>query len=162
MVAKGRIVAVIAVAASGALIAACGGTGLLRTRSVTTTPALSSAQYLARLGEAQTRLGAAERDIPRHARTPAALSLAIFKLSQAIRQLGRDLAALRPPQRVTAAHARLVSIVNTYAGRLEIAARLASLPRGELTAARRLLVSTSAASRDFSATVAKIDRQLGQ
>ncbi len=158
----GRIVAVIAVVASSALVAGCGGTGMLNSGSATTAPPLSNGEYLARLGDAQSRLSAAEREIPRRAATPAALSRAIFKLAQAIRRLARDLAALRPPHSVTAAHGRLVSIVNTYAGRLESAARVAILPRGELTAARLLLDSTNAASRDFSRTVSEIDQRLGQ
>jgi hypothetical protein len=162
VVAVGRIVAVIAVVASSALVAGCGGTGMLNGGSATTAPPLSNAEYLARLGEAQSRLSAAERDIPKRAPTPAALSRAIIKIAVAIRRLGRDLAALRPPPSVSAPHRRLVSIVNTYAGRLATAARVAILPRGELAAARQLLDSTSAASRDFSGSASEIDQRLGQ
>ncbi len=162
MVPNGRIVAVIALAASGALIAGCGGTGLLRGRTVTSAPALSNTQYLARLGQAQARLARAERSIPRHARTPAALSRAIFQLSGAVRRLGRDLAAIRAPRAVASPHARLVSIVGTYAGRLQGASRRALRPGGELAAARLLLDSTRSASRAFGATVSEIDRRLGQ
>ncbi len=129
---------------------------------MTSPPALSSAQYLARLGEAQARLAAAERTIPKHAPTPAALSGAIFQLSGAIRRLGLDLSSIRPPHSVSAEHAKLVSIVSTYAGRLEHASRTALRPGGELGAAKQLLDSTGAASRAFSATASEIDHRLGQ
>jgi hypothetical protein len=162
VVPNGRIVAVIALAASGALIAGCGGTGLLRSRSTATVAPLSNAAYVTRLGEAQARLARAEGSLPRRARTPAALSRAILQLSGAVRRLGRDLAAIRAPRAVASPHARLVSIVRTYAGRLQGASRRALRPGGELPAARALLESTRLVSRVFSATVSEIDRRLGQ
>jgi hypothetical protein len=162
VVATGRIVAVIALAASGTLIAGCGGTGLLRSRSTATVAPLSNAAYVTRLGEAQARLARAEGSLPRRARTPAALSRAILQLSHAIRRLGRDLAALDAPRPVLAAHAKLVAIVSAYAASLEAASRRALRPGGELPAARALLESTRLVSRVFSATVSEIDHQLGQ
>jgi hypothetical protein len=135
---------------------------MLRSRSATTAPALSSGAYLARLGDAQARLAAAERSIPRRARTASAFSRASLQLAAAVLRLSRDLRQLTPPRSVAVAHARLVAIMNTYAGRLLHASRAALRPGGELGAAKLLLDSTGAASRNFTATVSQINHQLGQ
>lgn len=143
-------------------IAACGGTTQLLGKSAHSSNAQSRAAYLARLNAAQTRLAAAERRIPAHPRTPQALSHAIGLLAVAVQRLAGDLASIHPPALVASAHERLVSIVRTYAGSLTRAARAAASPGGGEAAGRSLEAATSAASQDFSATVAKINTTLGR
>ena len=62
---------------------------------------------------------------------------------------------------MAALHAQLGAIVRTYAAKLGHAARVASRPSDELTAVNLLSSATGEATRDFTATVAKIDRTLG-
>src|SRR5438105_1697661 len=136
------------------LAGGCGRTGLLG--PATTAATRGASAYLGLLAAEQSKLAAAERQIPRRARTPAQFSKAISLLAAAVRTLARDLEAIRPPLTVSAAHAQLISIVHGYASALAAAARRAAHAGGELAAARMLLSATSAASRAFGVTVARI------
>jgi hypothetical protein len=142
---------------------ACGGTGLLGPASRATTAASRGpSAYLGLLAAEQSKLAAAERQIPRRARTPAQFSKAISQLAAAVRTLARDLEAIRPPASVSSAHAQLIAIVRAYASALADAARRAAHVGGELAAARTLLSATGAASRAFGATVTRIERVLAR
>jgi hypothetical protein len=142
-----------------ATLTACGGTSELLGKH---TDRHETAAYLSQLSAAQSRLAAAERRIPARPRTPAALSRAIGLLAGAIHRLAGDLRAIRAPEPVSGEHARLVAIVGAYATRLERTARTAATPGGELPATRELIAATSATSRAFSATVAKINSTLAR
>ena len=156
-----RIAAMVAIA-SGALFAGCGGATSVPTGTPTTGPAPPPAEaYLASLSAAQARLAAAERAIPRRPKTPRALAGAISLLQSAVRGLSDNLSSIHPPASVAALHAQLGAIVRAYAAKLGHAARVASRPSDELTAVNLLSSATGEATRDFTATVAKIDRTLG-
>ncbi len=155
-------IAAMATIASGALLAGCGGGGSSPTGAQSIGPASPPAEaYVASLNAAQSKLAAAERAIPRRPKTAKALAGAISLLQSAIRGLSDNLSAIHPPASVAALHAQLVAIVRTYAARLGHAARVASQPFHELAAAKLLSSATNQATRDFSATVAKINRALG-
>jgi hypothetical protein len=161
----GRISGATLLAMGCTVILGCSGTSLLR--HVTTTRVRAAAgepatRYLDRLGAEQAKLAAAEKAIPRRARTAAQFSRAISLLAVAIRQLARDLGALRPPRSVRVAHARLLAIVRRYANQLAGAAVTATGVGGELPAANALISATSTASRQFSATVGEIERMLSR
>jgi hypothetical protein len=57
-------------------------------------------------------------------------------------------------------HAQLVSIMRTYADRLDAAARTAVRPGGRMRAATMLISATTAASSAFSSTVSQISSAL--
>jgi hypothetical protein len=138
-------------------------TGTTSTGTQTTTtaaPSPAALAYLAALSREQARLAAAERKIPRRPRTPAGLAHSIGLLRVAIVRLGRDLQAISPPQAVAAQHAQLVSVMRTYADRLDAAAHTASKPGGQLRAAKMLISATAAASSAFSSTVGQISSAL--
>ena len=137
-------------------------TGTTTTTTTTTTAAPSPAAlaYLAALSREQAKLAAAERKIPRRPRTPAGLAHSIGLLRVAIVRLGRDLQAIAAPQAVAAQHAQLVSIMRTYAARLDAAAGTATKPGGQLRAANMLISATTAASSAFSSTVGQISSAL--
>jgi hypothetical protein len=174
-----RALGLIAVAASSAALTGCAGTTLLAnrdhagqtsSRATSTAPATSTGTpttspeaeaYLQSLSREQAKLAAAERAIPRRARTPAALARSIRLLQRAIVQLAGDLQAITPPGQVAPAHAQLVSIVRAYAVALGAAARLAVRPGGELRAANMLISATTTASQAFSSTVTQINAALG-
>jgi hypothetical protein len=165
----GRTLGLIA-ALAGVVISGCGSRSLVTTTRTTppthtqqqsTTQDLSSG-YLAALSAEQAKLAAAERRIPKGARTPPALAKAIGLLRAAIGRLGRDLLAIKPPRAVAGLHQRLVVVVGTYEATLAHAQRLAGKASGVLAAARLLVSSTAAASRDFGATIDRIDRLLAQ
>ena len=130
------------------------------TTTTTAPPGPAATAYLAALSREQAKLAAAERRIPRRARTPAALARSIRLLRLAIVRLGRDLTAISPPEAVSAQHAQLVSIVRTYAARLRAAARVAARPRGKLRGVNMLIDATTAASSAFGATVSEINAAL--
>jgi hypothetical protein len=148
--------------AAGALLAGCGGGASSSIAGQSPGPASPSAEaYVAALNAAQSKLAAAERAIPRRPKTPKALARAISLLQSAIRGLSDNLSSIHPPASVAALHAQLVAIVRTYAARLGHAARVASQPLDELAAANLLSSATNQATRDFTATVAKINQALG-
>lgn len=163
----GRAVAVIAISA---LIGGCGGTELLtgtrprpassaqRQASLAAKPATAS--YLLALEAEQRKLAAAERRLPHRAPTPVALSRAISTLAAAIGRLAADLHTLAPPTPVRGLHDRLIAVMRTYAASLGAAARDARRQSGEPRAAGELLSATAATSREFSSTIAQIDRVL--
>jgi|GEM_PF-6437570 len=162
----GRPAGMLCVAAlSGLAVVGCGSGNTLLDRTGSTVsisgPA-AAAGYLRQLGAEQAKLAAAERRIPRRARTPTQFSSEISLLAGAIRRLARDLLAIHPPAAVAAPHARLIAIVDAYASALDRAAGDARSARGELDAASLLVSSTSAASREFGATVNEIERILGR
>jgi hypothetical protein len=126
----------------------------------TTTPSPAAMAYLAALSQEQAKLAAAERKIPRRPRTPAGLAHSIRLLRVAIVRLGQDLQAISPPPEVASQHAQLVSIMTTYADRLDAAARTAVKPGGQLRAANMLISATTAASSAFSSTVSQISSAL--
>jgi hypothetical protein len=146
--------------AGSALLAGCGGSGLLE-RTTLSVPR-SAVGYLTALGGAQARLAAAERQVPRRARTPAALARAISLLAAAVRALAADLAAIRAPGPVRTLHARLVEIVRSYREQLASISRLAVRPRRELDAATMLLSATTGASGAFGTTIARIEAALSR
>jgi hypothetical protein len=174
-----RALGLIAVAVSSAALTGCAGTTLLTNRdqrssmptgttssapttstgTATTSPEAEA--YLQSLSREQAKLAAAERAIPRGARTPAALARSIRLLQRAIGRLAGDLQAITPPAQVAPAHAQLVSIVRAYAVALGAAARLAVTPRGELRAANMLISATTTASQAFGSTVTQINAALG-
>jgi hypothetical protein len=163
----GRTGVVVALVASGALIAGCAGSSeLLGTSSKTgsassgTASAAQAGSYLQALRSEQAMLSAAERAIPANPRTPAALSRSISLLARAIGRLADGLAGLRPPAAAAAENARLVLIVRAYRSRLTRAAAEATKPGGELLAGRSLLAATNVASREFSATATAINSAL--
>jgi hypothetical protein len=173
-----RALGLIAVAVSSAALTGCAGTTLLANRdqrssmptgttstattTSTGTPTTSpeAEAYLQALSREQAKLAAAERAIPRGARTPAALARSIRLLQRAIVQLAGDLQAITPPDQVARAHGALVFIVRSYAVRLGAAARLAVRPGGELRAANMLISATTTASQQFSSTVTQINAAL--
>ena len=140
------------------------GTTTTSTTTTTTTttaaPSPAALAYLAALSREQAKLAAAERKIPRRPRTPAGLAHSIGLLRVAIVRLGRDLQAISPPQAVASQHAQLVSIMRTYAARLDAAAGTATKPGGQLRAANMLISATTAASSAFSSTVGQISSAL--
>jgi hypothetical protein len=174
-----RALGLIAVAASSAVLTGCSGTTLLANRGHTaqtsstatsTAPGTSTGTattspeaeaYLQSLSREQAKLAAAERAIPRRARTPAALARSIRLLKRAIVRLAGDLQAITPPDQVARANGALVFIVHSYAARLGAAARLALTPGGELRAANMLISATTRASQEFSSTVTQINAALG-
>jgi hypothetical protein len=148
--------------AAGALLSGCGGGQSVSTGTQTSGPASPPAEaYLSQLSAAQAKLAAAERAIPRRPKTPRALEGAISLLQSAIGGLSQNLSSIHPPASVAALHAQLLAIVRAYAAKLGHAARVASRPSDELTAVNLLSSATVAATRDFTATVAKIDQALG-
>lgn len=148
--------------AAGTLLAGCGGGASSSIGAQSIGPASPPAEaYVAGLNAAQSKLAAAERAIPRRPKTPKALAGAISQLQSAIRGLSDNLSSIHPPTSVAALHAQLVAIVRTYAARLGHAARVASQPLDELAAANLLSSATNQATRDFTATVAKINQALG-
>jgi hypothetical protein len=175
-----RSLGLIVVAVSSAVLSGCAGTTLLvnrhqgspppatSTTAISTSPATTGAAptsaaalaYLAALSREQAELAAAERRIPRRARTPAALARSIRLLERAIVRLGGGLQAIVPPAPVAAQHARLVSIVRTFAAQLGTAARVAVRPGGELRAGNMLVGATVAASSAFSSTASQINAAL--
>ena len=116
-----RALGLIAVAASSAALTGCAGTTLLANRGhaaqtssmptehrsgdwhrhATTSPEAEA--YLQSLSREQAKLAAAERAIPRGARTPAALARSIRLLARAIVRLAGDLQAITPPAQVASA-----------------------------------------------------------
>jgi hypothetical protein len=164
-----RIAGVIALATGGAALAGCSSSSLVshstateRTpTSIGSTSPESRTAYLAALSAEQGKLASAERNLPPRTGSPAALSRAIALLASAIGRLAGGLAAIRPPASVASAHAQLVGIVRSYASQLARAARRAREPGAEVGAAKMLVAATNAASAAFSATVAKIDAELG-
>src|SRR5690242_17195847 len=136
------------------------GTTTTTTTTTTTAPSPAAVAYLAALGREQARLAAAERKIPRRPRTPAGLARSIRLLRAAIVQLGHDLQGISPPSEVASQHAQLVSIMRTYAARLDAAASTAVKPGGQLRAANMLISATTAASSAFSSTVSQISAAL--
>lgn len=130
--------------------------------TTTTAPSPAALAYLAALSREQARLAAAERKIPRGARTAAGLSHSIQLLRAAIVRLQKDLQAISPPSSVAAQHAQLVSIMRTYADRLDAAARTARRPGAQLRAANMLISATTTASEGFSSTVNQINAALRQ
>lgn len=156
------MVRIAAMLAAGALLSGCGGGHSVPTGTQTSGPASPPAEaYLSELSAAQAKLAAAERAIPRRPKTPKALAGAISLLQSAIRGLSNSLSSIHPPASVAALHAQLLAIVRAYAAKLGQAARVASRPPDELTAVNLLSSATGAATRDFTATVAKIDQALG-
>jgi hypothetical protein len=179
-----RAVNLIAVAVSAAALTGCARTTLLihhdessttpptsttatsttgtttTTTTTTTSPSPAAVAYLAALSREQARLAAAERKIPRGPRTPAGLARSIRLLRAAIVRLGHDLQGISPPSEVASQHARLVSIIRTYAARLDAAASTAAKPDGQLRAANMLISATTAASSAFSSTVSQISAAL--
>jgi hypothetical protein len=174
-----RTLGLIVVAVSSAVLSGCAGTTLLvnrhqgspppaTTTTIGTSPATTGAvptsaaarAYLAALSREQAELAAAERRIPRRARTPAALARSIRLLERAIVRLGGGLQAIVAPTAVAAQHARLVSIVRTFAAQLGAAARVAVTPGGELRAGNMLVAATVAASSAFGSTVSQINAAL--
>jgi hypothetical protein len=176
-----RTLSLILIAVSGASLAGCARTTLLINRNEgsqssttsttgnsTTTPATTTTSgpspeaqaYLAALSREQAKLAAAERKIPRRARTPAALARSIRLLRQAIVQLGNDLKTISPPASVASQHAQLVSTVQTYAVRLAAAQHVSTTRGGELRAIRMLISATTAASSAFGSTVNQINAAL--
>lgn len=133
------------------------------TTTTSTTAATPSAEsvYLARLGAEQQKLASAEQQIPTNPRTPAALARSIDLLHAAVHELADGLAAITPPASVAPLHARLVTIMRTYASQLTRASRLATTPGAERRAGRLLLTSTNTASQAFTATIGQIDTTLG-
>ena len=93
-------------------------------------------------------------------RTPAGLAHSIQLLRAAIVRLGADLQRISPPPAVASQHAQLVSIMQTYADRLDAAASTAIKPGGQLRAANMLISATAAASSAFSSTVSQISSAL--
>jgi hypothetical protein len=128
--------------------------------TTTTSPSPAAVAYLAALSREQAKLAAAERKIPRRPRTPAGLARSIRLLRVAIVQLGHDLQAISPPPEVASQHAQLVSIMGSYADRLDAATRTAVKPGGQLRAANMLISATAAASSQFSSTVSQISSAL--
>ena len=151
---------IVIIAASSALVTGCGGASSLAGGVPPSTTAPAARGYLAELQSEQAKLAAAERSIPSHPRTPAALSQSIALLAAAIGRLAAGLAAIRPPPAVLAAHARLLKIVREYESRLTTAAREAARPGGELRAASLLLSATNSVSGAFTSTVSEIDAKL--
>jgi hypothetical protein len=135
-------------------------TGTTTTTTTTTAPSPAAVAYLAALSREQARLAAAERKIPRRPRTPAGLARSIRLLRAAIVRLGHDLQGISPPSEVASQHAQLVSIIRTYAARLDAAAHTAVKPGGQLRAANMLISATTAASSAFSSTVSQISAAL--
>ena len=167
VVAAAALLALVVVVLSG-----CGGTDQLlhggatrrpaRTTSTTRTQAPSAESvYLARLGAEQTQLANAEQSIPTSPRTPAALAHSIDLLAGAIRRLGNGLAAIKPPAGVAVDHARLVTIMRSYAAKLDQAAKIAVSPGEEQRASALLISATDDASRSFTITTTAIDSTLG-
>jgi hypothetical protein len=163
----GRTGVVVAVVASGALIAGCAGpsellgsSSKMGSTSTGTASTASTGTYLQALRSEQAMLAAAERAIPANTRTPAALSRSISLLARAIGRLADGLAGLRPPRAAAAENVKLISIVRAYRSRLTGAAVEAKKPGGELLAGRILLAATNVASREFSATAMEINRAL--
>jgi hypothetical protein len=157
----GPRVCVIALALGGAVIGGCGGgTSVLTSVTRKAPPPVNPARYLAQMSDEQAKLSAAEQRIPTRPRTPAALSKSISLLAAAVARLADGLAALRAPPAVGRQHARLVSIVRAYRSQLVQAARIAVRPGGELRAEALLVSATDAASRAFTATVARINTTL--
>jgi hypothetical protein len=136
------------------------GTTTTTTTTTTTAPSPAAVAYLAALSREQARLAAAERKIPRGPRTPAGLARSIRLLRAAIVRLGHDLQGISPPSEVASQHAQLVSIIRTYAARLDAAASTAAKPGGQLRAANMLISATTAASSAFSSTVSQISAAL--
>jgi hypothetical protein len=176
-----RTLSLIVVVIGGASLTGCAPTTLLVTRHegsrtpaasttagsspttstpTTAKPGPQARAYLAALSREQARLAAAERRIPRRARTPAALARSIGLLRLAIVRLGNDLQKIAPPSPVAAKHARLVAIVQAYAARLALAQHVALTRGGELQAIRMLVDATTAASASFGSTVRQIDAAL--
>jgi len=166
------VLALLAVAPTGALVSGCAGTTLrgdiqsqpvagAKPQSTSTRSSTSQrAEYVRALEGEQAKLAAAERAIPRNARTPVELSRSTRLLASAIRRLGAGLAAITPPPEVASHHARLVSIVRAYELALGRAARVAVRPGGELRAGNMLISATTAASSAFASTVAAINAKL--
>jgi hypothetical protein len=136
------------------------GTSTTGTPTTATAPSTAAVAYLAALSREQAKLAAAERKIPRRPRTPAGLAHSIQLLRVAIVRLGQDLRAISPPPEVASQHAQLVSIMQTYADRLAVAAGTAVKPGGQLRAANMLISATTAASSAFSSTVCQISSAL--
>jgi hypothetical protein len=130
------------------------------TTTTTTAPSPAALAYLSALNREQAKLAAAERRIPRGARTAAGLSHSIQLLRAAIVRLERDLQAISPPSAVAAQHAQLVSIMRAYADRLGAAAGTARRPGAQLRAANMLISATTTASQAFSSTVNQINAAL--
>jgi hypothetical protein len=130
--------------------------------TTTTTPSPAALAYLVALSREQAKLAAAERKIPRGARTAAGLSHSIQLLRAAIVRLERDLQAISPPSSVAAQHAQLVSIMRAYADRLRAAAHTAGRPGAQLRAANMLISATTTASEGFSSTVNQINAAVRQ
>lgn len=128
--------------------------------TTTTAPSPAALAYLSALNREQAKLAAAERRIPRGARTAAGLSHSIQLLRAAIVRLERDLQAISPPSAVAAQHAQLVSIMRAYADRLGAAAATARRPGAQLRAANMLISATTTASQAFSSTVNQINAAL--
>ena len=138
-----------------------GASGTPTTTTTTTTPLSPAAlAYLGALSREQGRLAAAERKIPRGARTGRGLAHSIQLLRTAIVRLQRDLQRISPPPSVAAQHAQLVAIMRAYAVRLGAAAHTALTPGGRLRAANMLISATTAASSAFSSTVSQISNAL--
>lgn len=167
-----RVLSLIVCAVSAASLTGCAGTTLLTNRdqgsqpgatstsTTSTTPGPHAQAYLAALSREQARLAAAERKIPRQARTPAALARSVRLLRLAIVRLGADLQRIMPPSSVVSRHAQLVAIVRTYAARLNAAQHVAVTPGGELRAIDMLIGATTAASTAFGSTVSQIEAAL--
>jgi hypothetical protein len=130
-------------------------------QSTTTAPSPNPRRYLAQLQAEERTLAAAERRIPRSAPTPQALSHSASLLADAVARLGRGLASITPPPTVAGAHARLVAVVQAYAGRLRSAAAIARRPNGQVQAGTLLISATNRASAAFGAALAKIYSTLG-
>lgn len=130
--------------------------------TTTTAPSPAALAYLAALNREQAKLAAAERRIPRGARTAAGLSHSIQLLRAAIVRLEQDLQAISPPSAVAAQHAQLVSIMRAYADRLGAAAGTARRSGAQLRAANMLISATTTASQAFSSTVNQINAALRQ
>lgn len=157
----GRTSVVIALALSGAALTGCGGTSPAH-GGVTTAPAVTvsssgAGSYLGGLRAAESSLAHAERAIPAHLATPAALARSIRLLAGAVGRLAAGLEALQPPAIVAGAHARLISIVRAYEARLTAAARAATKPGQEASTGAALLSATNAASSRFTTAVSQIN-----
>jgi hypothetical protein len=141
------------VAAIAMSVAGCGSGGASSSGGV------AAKQYVSQVDGAERRLVSAVQQISPGA-NPGVWVSSVKAMRAGVSKLGADLAAIKPPGLVAAAHERLVAVVRRLADRLGAAAHTAGNPARLAMAKAQLLQAFTDASNAFTGTISQINGAL--